>query len=113
MEGLGFQLRAETSLQNLTEEVLESSEIEGERLDGNQVRSSLARRLGIDIGVLTPADRDVEGVVEMLDATEKYREPLTKDRLFGWHAPLFPTGRSGMTKSRWARGIPHSQARCR
>ena len=101
MEGLGFQLRAEAVLQSLTEEVLKSSEIEGEVLDRDQVRSSLARRLGMDIGALTPVDRDVEGVVEMmLDATQNYAAPLTKERLFGWHAALFPTGRSGMTKIR-------------
>ena len=99
MEGLGFQLRAEAVLQSLTEEVLKSSEIEGERLDRDQVRSSIARRLGMDIGALTPADRNVEGVVEMmLDATQNYQAPLTEERLFGWHAALFPTGRSGMTK---------------
>jgi Fic family protein len=99
MEGLGFMLRAEANLQTLTEDVLKSSEIEGELLDRNQVRSSIARRLGMDIGALTPADRHVEGVVEMiLDATEKYDAPLTAERLFGWHAALFPTGRSGMTK---------------
>jgi Fic family protein len=99
MEGLGFQLRAEATLQSLTEEVLKSSEIEGERLDRDQVRSSIARRLGIDIGALTPTDRNVEGAVEMmLDATQQYREPLTEERLFGWHAALFPTGRSGMNK---------------
>jgi len=103
MEVLGFQVRAEATLQNLTEEVLKSSEIEGEQLDRNQVRSSLARRLGIDVGALTPADRKVEGVVEMmLDATQRYEEALTKDRLFGWHAALFPTGRSGMNKIRVA-----------
>ncbi|HVT97638.1 MAG TPA: DUF4172 domain-containing protein, partial [Acidobacteriaceae bacterium] len=101
MEGLGFQLRAEAVLHSLTEEVLKSSEIEGENLDRDQVRSSIARRLGIDIGGLTPADRDVEGVVEMmLDATQKYDRPLTARRLFDWHAALFPTGRSGMTKIR-------------
>ena len=97
MESLGFALRAEATLQSLTEEVLKTSEIEGELLDHQQVRSSIARRLGMDIGALTPADRDVEGVVEMmLDATQKYEEPLTAERLFGWHAALFPTGRSGM-----------------
>lgn len=97
MEGLGFALRGEALLSTLTEDVLKSSEIEGEVLDRDQVRSSIARRLGMDIGALTPADRDVEGVVEMmLDATQKYSEPLTDDRLFGWHAALFPTGRSGM-----------------
>lgn len=99
MEGLGFQLRAEAVLNSLTEEVLKSSEIEGEKLDRNQVRSSIARRLGIDIGGLTPADRDVEGVVEMmLDATQHYDQPLSGDRLFDWHAALFPTGRSGMSR---------------
>lgn len=101
MEGLGFRLREEATLNNLTEEVVKSSEIEGERLDPDQVRSSLARRLGMDIGALAPADRIVEGVVEMmLDATQKYNEPLTAERLFGWHAALFPTGRSGMSRIR-------------
>lgn len=99
MEGLGLQLRSEAMLQTLTEDVIKSSEIEGERLDRDQVRSSLARRLGMDIGALAPADRNVEGVVEMmLDATQKYNEPLTAERLFGWHAALFPTGRSSMHK---------------
>jgi Fic family protein len=101
MEGLGFQLRAEAVLDSLTEEVLKSSEIEGETLDRVQVRSSIARRLGLDIGGLTPADRNVEGVVEMmLDATQNYAKPLTGRRLFDWHAALFPTGRSGMSKIR-------------
>jgi Fic family protein len=99
MEGLGFKLKAEATLQTLTEEVVKSSEIEGEILDRNQVRSSIARRLGMDIGALTPADRNVEGVVEMmLDAIQKYDQPVTAERLFGWHAALFPTGRSGMLK---------------
>src|SRR5271165_1336009 len=99
MEALGFQLRAEAVLQTLTEEVLKSSEIEGEVLDQEQVLSSIARRLGMDIGGLTAADRHVEGVVEMmLDATQRYAEPLTEGRLFSWHAALFPTARSGMTK---------------
>jgi len=101
MEGLGFQLRAEAVLDSLTEEVLKSSEIEGEMLDRDQVRSSIARRLGLDIGGLTSADRNVEGVVEMmLDATQGYDRPLTARRLFDWHAALFPTGRSGMSKMR-------------
>jgi Fic family protein len=101
MEGLGFQLRAEAVLDSLTEEVLKSSEIEGETLDRDQVRSSIARRLGLDIGGLTPADRDVEGVVEMmLDATQGYDRPLTARRLFDWHAALFPTGRNAMSKIR-------------
>ncbi|HXW30405.1 MAG TPA: Fic family protein [Xanthobacteraceae bacterium] len=99
MEGLGLKLRAEANLRTLTEEVVKSSEIEGEILNKDQVRSSLARRLGIEIGALTPADRNVEGIVELiLDATEKYDELLTAERLFGWHAALFPTGRSGMRK---------------
>src|ERR1700693_275244 len=101
MEGLGFTLRAEATLQTRTEEVLKSSEIEGEVLDRDQVRSSVARRLGMDIGALTPADRHVEGVVEMiLDATRNYQAALTEERLFGWHAALFPTGRSGMQRIR-------------
>jgi Fic family protein len=99
MEALGFPLRSEAMLQTLTQDVIKSSEIEGEILDKDQVRSSIARRLGIEIGALTPADRDVEGIVEMmLDATQKYNEPLSEERLFGWHAALFPTGRSGMRK---------------
>jgi Fic family protein len=99
MEAGGFNLRAEAALQSLTEEVLKSSAIEGEILDKEQVRSSIARRLGMDIGALAPADRNVEGVVEMmLDATENYEAPLTEERLFAWHAALFPTGRSGMVK---------------
>jgi len=99
MEGLGFQLKAEAVQETLTEETLKSSEIEGEVLDKAQVRSSIARRLGMDIGGLAPADRNVEGVVEMiLDATQKFAEPLTVERLFGWHAALFPTGRSGMSR---------------
>jgi len=99
MEALGFNLRAEAVLTTLTEDVLKSSEIEGEHLDREQVRSSIARRLGMDIGALTPADRNVEGVVEMvLDATQKFAEPMTDERLFAWHAALFPTGRSGMSK---------------
>ena len=99
MEGLGFPLREEAVLRTLTEDVLKSSEIEGEALDQQQVRSSIARRMGMDIGALTPADRNVEGVVEMmLDATQKLGEPLTAERLFAWHASLFPTGHSGMSR---------------
>ncbi|MCW5730439.1 MAG: Fic family protein [Alphaproteobacteria bacterium] len=99
METLGFPLRAEAVLATLTEDVLKSSEIEGEILDRIQVRSSIARRLGLDIGGLTVSERNVEGVVEMmLDATQKFAEPLTEERLFAWHAALFPTGRSGMTR---------------
>ena len=101
MEALGFSLRQEAVLETLTADVIKSSEIEGEKLALGQVRSSIARRLGIDIGALKPADRNVEGVVEMmLDATRKYDQPLNAERLFAWHAALFPTGRSGMTKIR-------------
>ena len=101
MEALGFKLREEAVLQTLTQDVVKTSEIEGEQLDATQVRSSLARRLGIDIGALPPTDRNVEGIVEvMLDATRNYDAPLTAERLFGWHAALFPTGRSGMTRIR-------------
>jgi Fic family protein len=99
MEGLGFPLQQEALLLTLTEDVLKSSEIEGERLNEGLVRSSIARRLGIDIGGLETVDRNVEGVVEMmLDATRRYDKPLSADRLHGWHASLFPTGRSGMKK---------------
>lgn len=99
METLGFKLRAEAALETLTEEVIKSSEIEGEVLDKDQVRSSIARRLGMDIGALTPADRNVEGVVEMmLDATQGWANLVSPERLFGWHAALFPTGHSGMSK---------------
>ncbi|MBI3104140.1 MAG: DUF4172 domain-containing protein, partial [Candidatus Rokubacteria bacterium] len=99
MESLGFSLRQEAVLRTLTADVLKSSEIEGEKLETDQVRSSIARRLGMDIGALKPADRHVEGFVEMmLDATGHYDQPLTAERLFSWHAALFPTGRSGLTK---------------
>lgn len=99
MEGFGIKLRDEAGLQTLTEEVVKSSEIEGEVLNRDQVRSSLARRLGMDIGALTPSDRNVDGVVQMiLDATQNYDKPITKERLFGWHAALFPTGYSGLLK---------------
>lgn len=99
MEALGFPLREEAVLHALTEDVIKSSEIEGEVLDREQVRSSIARRLGMDIGALVEADRNVEGVVEMmLDATQNHAQPLTAERLFGWHAALFPTGRSGMSR---------------
>jgi Fic family protein len=99
MQALGFALREEAVLQTLTEDALKSSEIEGEILDKIEVRSSIARRLGMEAAALPPADRHVEGVVEMmLDATQKFRDQLTQERLFGWHASLFPTGRSGMRK---------------
>jgi Fic family protein len=99
MERLGFRLRAEAVLQTLTQDVLKSSEIEGEVLDQDQVRSSIALRLGMDIGALSPADRHVDGVVEMmLDATQGYAAPLTVERLWSWHAALFPSGRSGLRR---------------
>ena len=99
MQALGFRQQEEAVLTTLTEDVLKSSEIEGEILDRDQVRSSIARRLGMDAGALPPADRNVEGVVEMmLDATQNFKSELTEERLFGWHASLFPTGRSGMRK---------------
>ena len=97
MESLGFQRRAEAVLKTLTEDVLKTSEIEGEILDKDQVRSSIARRLGIDAAATPQADRGVEGVVEMmLDATQNYAEPVTSERLCSWHRALFPAGRSGM-----------------
>ena len=97
MESLGFDLRREASLSTLTDDVLTSSAIEGELLDSKEVRSSIARRLGIDIGGLVPTPRRVEGVVEMmLDATQNHGDALTAARLCGWHAALFPTGHSGM-----------------
>lgn len=97
MEALGFKVQEEALLRTLTEDVVKSSEIEGEKLDADQVRSSVARRLGIDIAGLHPADRHVDGVVEMmLDATQHFDRLLTAERLFGWHTSLFPGGRSGM-----------------
>lgn len=97
MEALGFGRQSEAVLATLTQDVLKSSEIEGEMLNPDQVRSSLARRLGIDIAGAIPADRAVEGVVEMmLDATQRFADPLTQARLFGWHAALFPTGYGGI-----------------
>src|SRR5262245_53786633 len=97
MEGLGFDLRTEAHLRTLTIDVVKSSEIEGEKLPPEQVRSSIARHLGMDVAGLTAADGNVEGIVEMMmDATSRYEKPLTTQRLFDWHASLFPTGRSGM-----------------
>ena len=115
MEALGLSFRKEAVLQTLTLDVLKSSEIEGEMLKPEQVRSSLARRLGMDIAGLVSADRNVEGVVEMmLDATQNFDEPLTVDRLFDWHAALFPTGRSGLCiKSGLAHGATVQKAQCR
>lgn len=99
MEGLGFLLREEAVLHTLTQDALKTSEIEGEILNAAAVRSSLARRLGMDIAGAVPSDRHVDGVVDMLlDATRNFEKPLTVERLYGWHAALFPTGRSGMNK---------------
>ncbi|MFL5752205.1 MAG: Fic family protein [Bacteroidia bacterium] len=99
MEALGFQLKEEATLETLTQDVLKSNEIEGELLNPDQVRSSIARHLGMDISGLVRSDRHVDGVVEMmLDAVQKSAKPLSKDRLFAWHSSLFPAGRSGMHK---------------
>ena len=99
MQALGFKLAEEATLRVLTEDVIKSSEIEGEKLNPESVRSSLAKRLGMDIGALAPTDRHVDGVVDMvLDATQRYGQPLSVERLFGWHAALFPTGYSGLAK---------------
>lgn len=105
LESIGFDLKTEASLTTITNDVVKSSAIEGEILSVEQVRSSIARRLGIDRAGLIPASRDVEGIVDMmLDATQKFSEALTKERLFDWHSALFPTGRSGIHKiavGRW------------
>lgn len=99
MESLGFELRSEAVLATLTDDVIKSSEIEGEDLDRRQVRSSIARRLGMDIAGAVQSDRNIDGVVEMmLDATQNFARSLTEGRLFDWHAALFPTGRSGMSR---------------
>ena len=99
MEALGFLLREEAALETLILEVLKSTEIEGETLNPDQVRSSIARRLGMDIAGLIPSDRHVDGMVEMaVDATLHHTKALTEKRLFDWHAALFPIGRSGMYK---------------
>ncbi len=96
---VGMALRDQASLAALTEDVVKTSEIEGEQLNVESVRSSIARRLGVDIGALAPVDRQVEGVVEMvLDATANCHAPVSRERLFGWHAALFPTGYSGFSK---------------
>lgn len=97
MDSLGFSIKEEAILSNLTLDVLKSSEIEGEILNSDQVRSSIARRLGINFAGIVSSERDVEGVVEMmLDASQNYKNKITEERLFGWHAALFPTGWSGM-----------------
>lgn len=115
MESLGFSLQAEAMLQTITLEITKSNEIEGEILNADQVRSSIARRLGMAIGGLVPADRNVEGVVEMmLDATQNFQQPLTQERLFGWHASLFPASYSGMRKivvGKWRTNKPEDPMR--
>lgn len=99
MNALGFSAKEEATLTALTLDVVKSSEIEGELLNYEQVRSSIARRLGINVGGLVSSSRHIEGIVEMmLDATQRFDLPLTEARLFGWHAALFPTGHSGMYK---------------
>lgn len=98
MESLGFNLQKEAILRTLTQDVVKSSEIEGEILDTKQVRSSIARRLGVEVGTAS-INQNVEGIVEMmLDAVKNFEQPLTQERLFKWHASLFPTGRSGINK---------------
>lgn len=99
MEALGFDLRVEANLSVLAADVVNSSAIEGETLDPEEVRSSIARRLGLDVAGLPKASRNVDGVVEMmLNATQEFLAELTEERLFGWHAALFPTGRNGMSR---------------
>ena len=99
MENLGFELKSEAVLATLTLDVIKSTEIEGEILNPDQVRSSVARRLGMEIEGSVYSERNVDGVVDMLiDATQNFKSELTADRLFGWHSALFPTGRSGMYK---------------
>jgi len=96
MAELGLAQREQATLQVLTQEVIKTSEIEGEQLSLDAVRSSIARKLGLDIGALAPSDRHVDGVVDVvLDATRNFEQPLDRERLFGWHAALFPTGYSG------------------
>lgn len=97
LAGLGFEIRREAGVSTLTDDVVKTSAIEGEHLDHKEVRSSIARRLGIDAAGLPAPGRQVEGVVAMmLDATQRHAEPLTAERLFAWHRQLFPDGRSGM-----------------
>jgi Fic family protein len=99
MEALGFPLRAEAVMQTLTEDVVKSSEIEGDMLDRQQVRSSVARRLGVEIAGLVQSDRHVDGVVElMLDATQNFRDRMDAERLFGWHSSLFPAAPNALTR---------------
>ncbi len=97
MEALGFHLQNEAFLETLTVDILKSNEIEGIILNKEEVRSSIARRLGIDLGGLPPINRNIEGIVDMMfDATKNFEKPLTKKRLFDWHYAMFPMGRSGM-----------------
>ncbi|MBO3699643.1 Fic family protein [Roseivirga sp. E12] len=111
MEGLGFTLKIEASLNTLISDVTKSSEIEGEMLDHDQVRSSVARKLGLEIAGLVPSDRHVDGVVEMtLDATRNHEKKLTKQRLFNWHKLLFPTSTSGgvpIVVGKWRDNLPN------
>lgn len=111
---VGLSARDHTSLAVLTDDVIKTSEIEGELLNLDSVRSSIARRLGVDIGALAPVDRRVEGVVEMvLDATTHFDAPLTRERLFAWHAALFPGGYWDYPKSMLAAGAMMPVDRCR
>ena len=108
MKSIGFSLQEEVVVQTLTQDVVKSSEIEGQILNQDQVRSSVAQRMGVEIGGLAPTDRNIEGVVEMLlDATRNYNDKLSKQRLFGWHSALFPTNCSGLhpiTVGAWRQG---------
>ena len=114
MESIGFDLRQEAMLGALTEEVVKSSDIEGEVLASSQVRSSVARRLGMDVAGLVPSDRHVDGMVDMLlDATQGYDWPLTEERLLGWHAALFPTGYSNLMRIRAGSGGMSIPVRCK
>ncbi|RLD90412.1 MAG: DUF4172 domain-containing protein [Bacteroidetes bacterium] len=97
METLGFHLQNEAFLETLTVDILKSNEIEGVILNKEEVRSSIARRLGIDLGGLPPINRNIEGIVDMMfDTTKNFEKLLTKKRLFDWHYAMFPMGRSGM-----------------
>ena len=99
MDGLGIPLRAQATLTTLTADVIQSSAIEGEFLNQEQVRSSIARKLGLDVAGMVSSSRDIDGIVEMMwDATQKFQKPLTSDRLFAWQSALFPTRRSGMVR---------------
>ena len=108
VELLGFELKGEANLETLIQDVLQTSEIEGEILNPELVRSSIATRLGLEYSGLENSDRNIDGIVEvMIDATQNDDKVITEDRLFGWHAALFPTGRSGMNKievAKWRSG---------